>query len=147
MSRFPRLSHSALLAASLLTVCSSHADDFQITIDPSAKGLRIFRAEDLSSPPQSSPRAPATSLFSMFPSKYPWHTVMTTVFWPGEPGNLRSAFDPNWVFNAPNQTQYFFALPYTDIIDSSHTKPEAARIPWFRSSFVCQGKSVLEGRW
>jgi hypothetical protein len=39
-------------------------------------------------------------------------------------------------------------LPYNDVLDSSHTKPEAATVvPWFRRDFVHPGQSVLRGRW
>jgi hypothetical protein len=71
---------------------------------------------------------------------YPWHhQIGTTIFWVGEfphrgdPGTLRSAWDPHWIANAPNQNVFYVALPYNDVLDSSHTKPEAATVvPWFR---------------
>jgi hypothetical protein len=138
------------LAISLALAASAHGDDLSITIDTRSPGLRIFKVQDalLS---QSFDSHPAHELprFSVFGPRYPIHeNILTTVFWPGEPGNLRSAFDANWVFNAPHQNPYFFALPYTDLIDNHTTKPEAASVvPWFKSSFVRQGKSVLEGRW
>jgi hypothetical protein len=76
-----------------------------------------------------------------------------TVFWPGElptatdPGNLQSAFEPYWLENAPHENPFFFALPYVDI-EAGHTKSEASTvIPWFKTAFVRDGKSVLEGRW
>jgi hypothetical protein len=79
--------------------------------------------------------------------------IVTTVFWPGElptatdPGNLQSAFDPYWLENAPHEPPFFFALPYVDI-EAGHTKSEASTvIPWFKTAFVRDGKSVLEGRW
>jgi len=82
------------------------------------------------------------------------HQIGTTIFWVGElphhgdPGNLRSAWDPHWIANPPNQNAFYVALPYNDVLDSSHTKPEAATVvPWFRRDFVRQGQSVLRGRW
>jgi hypothetical protein len=87
--------------------------------------------------------------------RYPWHRqIGTTIFLVGElphrgdPGNLRSAWDPHWIADAPNQNAFYVALPYNDVLDSSHTKPEAATVvPWFRRDFVRQGQSVLRGRW
>ena len=94
-------------------------------------------------------RAPA---FFLSPTR-PWKTVETTVFWagepptPGDPGNLRSAWDPIWHLNALYENPFYFALPYNDI-EAGHTKPEAPSvIPWFRNAFVRDGQSVLEGRW
>jgi hypothetical protein len=64
------------------------------------------------------------------------------------PGNLRSAWDPHWIANAPHENRFYVALPYNDLLDSSHTNPEAAAVvPWFRRSFVRPGQSVLRGRW
>jgi hypothetical protein len=84
-----------------------------------------------------------------FGSKYPWHeNIVTTVFWPQEASNQRSAFNPHWILNAPHENFFFFALPYTDLVDNHTTKPEAAQlVPWFRTAFISQGRSVLHGRW
>lgn len=110
-------------------------------------------------------------------TKYPWRTEITsTVFWIGEEPstknptpNHKSAWDVDWEKNyggcdtpdatkrtanytpaafVPKLNPFYVALPYTDVIDSSHTKPEAAtRIPWFKQRFAREGKSVLKGQW
>jgi hypothetical protein len=70
-----------------------------------------------------------------------------TVFWAGEPGNMRSAFDANWIRNAPHRNPFYVALPYNDV-DNHHTKPEAVSIiPWFKQAFVRDGQSVCKDRW
>jgi hypothetical protein len=87
--------------------------------------------------------------------RYPWHReIGTTIFWVGElahqgdPGNLRSAWDSRWLLTAPRQNPFYVALPFNDIDDRDHTKPEAwAVIPWFRSAFVRDGQSVCKDRW
>jgi len=87
--------------------------------------------------------------------RYPWHhEIGTTIFWVGElphrgdPGNLRSAWDSQWLLTAPRQNPFYVALPFNDIDDHDHTKPEAwAVIPWFRSAFVRDGRSVCKDRW
>jgi hypothetical protein len=86
-----------------------------------------------------------------------WHqNIVTSVFWVGEPprpeirdpGNLRSSFDPDWLVTAKYQSQWYVALPYTDLTAGPHTKPEAASIiPWFRQAFIHDGQSVCNGRW
>ena len=83
---------------------------------------------------------------------YPWHhQIGTTIFWVGElphrcdPGNLRSAWDPHWIANAPSQNVFYVALPYNDVLDSSHTKPEAATVvPWFSRDFVAERKHAAD---
>ena len=93
--------------------------------------------------------------FSLLTSGCPLHTnISTTVFWvgelpsPGDPGNLQSAWDPQWISTATSQTPFYAALPYNDIDGEHHTKAEAARvIPWFKSAFVENGRSVCRGRW
>jgi hypothetical protein len=87
--------------------------------------------------------------------RYPWHReIGTTIFWVGElphrgdPGNLRSAWDSQWLLTAPRQNPFYVALPFNDIDDHDHTKPEAwTVIPWFRSVFVRDGRSVCKDRW
>lgn len=79
--------------------------------------------------------------------------ITSTVFWAGEPprandpGNLTSAWDPVWVWDAPRQNAFYVALPYNDVSEH-HTKPEAPQIiPWFRSVFIRDGQSVCKDRW
>jgi len=87
--------------------------------------------------------------------RYPWHReIGTTIFWVGElahrgdPGNLRSAWDSQWLLTAARQNPFYVALPFNDIDDHDHTKPEAwTVIPWFRSAFVRDGRSVCKDRW
>ena len=84
----------------------------------------------------------------------PWKIGITaTTFWVGEPptptdpGNLASAWDPNWTATSKSQNPFYVALPYNDIV-AGHTKPEARSIvPWFKRAFVKDGQSVLKDRW
>jgi hypothetical protein len=60
---------------------------------------------------------------------------------------MRSAFDANWIQNAPHQNPFYVALPYNDV-DNHHTKPEVVSIiPWFKQAFVRDGQSVCKDRW
>jgi len=66
---------------------------------------------------------------------------------PNDPGNLASAWDPNWTATSKSQNPFYVALPYNDLA-SGHTKPEARSIiPWFKQAFVRDGQSVLKDRW
>jgi hypothetical protein len=93
-------------------------------------------------------------LLRMTPVWSPWKTnITTTVFSvgelpsPGDPGNLKSAWDSQWILNAPKQNPFYVALPYNDV-DEHHAKPEAASIvPWFKSTFVRDGQSVCKDHW
>ena len=116
----------------LALTCSLHAEDDPATWDALAQSIRE--------------RA--------LGGRYPWHhQIGTTVFWVGElphrggSGNLRSAWDPHWIANAPNQNAFYVALPYNDVLDSSHTKPEAATvIPRAKASSEADGlKSGMVG--
>jgi formylglycine-generating enzyme required for sulfatase activity/serine/threonine protein kinase len=108
----------------------------------------------------SRPRSPLT--------RYPWKTdIVATVFWVGNP--LASQWDAKWVTNfggidhpepaqrsesytpigyTPGLNPFYVALPYNDCTDNEQHKPEAAKIiPWFETSFVKPGQSVLRGTW
>jgi hypothetical protein len=84
----------------------------------------------------------------------PWKTgIIATTFCVGEsptpnhPGNLASAWDPNWTATSKSQNPFYVALPYNDVA-GGHTKPEARNIiPWFNQAFVTDGHSVLKDRW
>jgi hypothetical protein len=107
---------------------------------------------------------------------YPWRlAITTTVFWVGEQSlvssaisNEKSAWDSDWFSSyggyddpsiqgrrnfipvdfLPRQNPFYIALPYNDVDEQRHTKPEAAQaIPWFRNAFVRDGRSVCKGRW
>jgi hypothetical protein len=110
-------------------------------------------------------------------SRYPWKTdIVGTVFWIGEDPssgnptpNHKSAWDVNWASNyggvdtpdatkrtvnftptgfVPKLNPFYIALPYNDVIDSSHTKPSAAlKIPWYKQRFTRQGKSIVKDQW
>jgi hypothetical protein len=97
--------------------------------------------------------------------------IVATTFWIGEPtssrnpSNTRSAWDSGWMAHyggedsptqrvdflptgfTPHQNPFYIALPYSDV-SNGHTKPEAAQIiPWFKSSFSQNGRSILKDRW
>jgi hypothetical protein len=66
---------------------------------------------------------------------------------PGDPGNLKSAWNPISNITARYENRFYVALPYNDV-DGHNTKPEAGQvIPWFRNAFVRDGQSVCYGRW
>jgi hypothetical protein len=57
----------------------------------------------------------------------------------------RAGFLPNGF--SPRQNPFYIALPYSDV-SKGQTKPEAAQIiPWFKSSFSQNGRSILKDRW
>lgn len=97
--------------------------------------------------------------------------IVATIFWIGEPSNsgspsnTRSAWDSGWMAHyggedsptqrvdflpngfTPRQNPFYIALPYSDI-SHGQTKPEAAQIiPWYKSSFSQNGRSILKDRW
>jgi hypothetical protein len=102
----------------------------------------------------------------------PWkENIVATIFWIGEPtssgspSNTRSAWDSGWMAHyggsdsptqrvdflpngfIPRQNPFYIALPYSDV-SHGHTKPEAPQvIPWFKSSFSQNGRSILKDRW
>lgn len=117
------------------------------------------------------------SVSTTFPeSGYPWKkNVTATMFWVGEKAarnnpvpNDKSSWDNKWLKNfggydsptyredmsgyrpasfTPQQNPFYVALPYNDV-GKGGTKPEAALvIPWFRTAFEQNGKSVCKGRW
>lgn len=108
-------------------------------------------------------------------SRYPWKTsIVTTVFWIGEPvggnnftPNCSSSWDARWTQSyggydtpdpakrsnyipikfTPRQNPFYVALPYNDVTRGT-TKPEARRvIPWFKEVFEREGQSVCRDRW
>jgi hypothetical protein len=109
--------------------------------------------------------------------KYPWKTnIVATVFWVGEQPtqnnpvpNTGSSWDPVWMktfggFDDPNISArhanyrpasfvpklnpFYIALPYNDVVNYKTTKEEAAKvIPWFKETFVREGRSVCHNRW
>jgi hypothetical protein len=111
------------------------------------------------------------------PTKYPWKkNIVGTVFWVGElptqnnpTPNTGSSWDPKWMQTfggyddpavtarhvafrplnfVPKENPFYVALPYNDVINYKTTKPEAAKIiPWFKDTFVREGKSVCHNRW
>jgi hypothetical protein len=103
--------------------------------------------------------------------------IVTTVFWVGRgasdksqggQGSTDSAWDTKWVehyggYDDPNPSKrkefapaafipklnpFYIALPYNDVASDRTTKPEAkVVIPWFKTAFVDEGKSVCRDRW
>ena len=107
--------------------------------------------------------------------KYSWRTdIVTTVFWIGEEPtennpvpNTKSSWDVNWVQNyggidspdaasrknylpvtfTPRENPFYCALPYNDVTHEG-TKPEASLvIPWFKTTFSQDRRSVCKDRW
>lgn len=109
--------------------------------------------------------------------QYAWKTnIVGTVFWVGElptennpVPNTGSSWDPNWMKTfggyddpdtaarhpayrpagfVPKLNPFYVALPYNDCVDYKTTKTEASKvIPWYKETFVRQGKSVCHNRW
>ena len=110
-------------------------------------------------------------------TRYPWKLdIVATVFWVGEQPtannptpNHKSSWDTNWAINyggfddpdpakrredftpvgfTPGLNPFYVALPYNDCLNYKTHKPEAAKIiPWFKTSFIKSGKTVLRGTW
>ncbi len=107
--------------------------------------------------------------------RYPWRTnIVTTVFWIGEEPtennpvpNTRSSWDINWVRNyggvdspepasrknyiplafTPRENPFYCALPYNDVTQE-RTKPEVPLVvPWFKTAFSQERRSICKGRW
>ena len=128
----------------LLLAATAHADDMSpllhdaLSVCPSHDFKATLKADQLFQPSRA------------------WKLGITsTVFWAGEPpraetgdpGNVKSAWDAGWVWNAPRQNPFYVALPYNDVSEH-HTKPEAAQVvPWFRLVFIRDGESVCKDRW
>ena len=116
---------------------------------------------------------PTTSRSLGVSGRYPWKTGIVTIpFWIGKPAKGRtarngSAWDPKWKDNfggvdkpdpesrknfapakfTPRLNPFYIALPYNDVAGGA-TKPEARQvIPWFKETFVQDGKSVCRDRW
>ena len=48
----------------------------------------------------------------------------------------------------PGLNPFYVSLPYNDCVNVGQHKPEAAKIiPWFKTSFVKAGRTVLRGTW
>jgi formylglycine-generating enzyme required for sulfatase activity len=105
-------------------------------------------------------------------TRHPWRTdIVSRVFCIGgkTTGSQSSAWDANWMANyggfddpdpaqrtaefapkgfTPGLNPFYVALPYNDCLSYEQHKPEAAKIiPWFKTSFVKPGRSVLRGTW
>ena len=157
----------ALPLVGLLLAASAHAQDvMDLTM--------TFRQSLLNQAMSSRTSVRLTSqrpVFSSFGSKYRCHTVTSTIFWIGEPakrddpGNCSSAFDHEWLTHyggcdsptqrfgllparfVPLQNPFYIALPVSDILNG-RTLPEAEKwIPWYHSTFVRDGQSILKDRW
>lgn len=109
-------------------------------------------------------------------SRYPWKTeIVATVFWVGETPtqnnpttNTKSSWDTQWMQSyggfddpdptkrtsnytpaafVPKQNPFYIALPYNDLVDSSTTKADAMKIPWYQQRFKQRGKSIIKSQW
>jgi hypothetical protein len=76
----------------------------------------------------------------------------SSVFWcgelpsPGDPGNLRLAYDPAWLQHYHSETAFFAAVPSCDV-ENGHTKESAKHIPWYQMMFIRDGQSIMKDRW
>jgi hypothetical protein len=141
----------------------------------SLSGLSASRQQAPAGP--SLPSVFAPTLPRTAYTRYPWKTdIVATVFWVGEQPtqnnptpNDKSSWDVNWAKNyggyddpdpakrgedftpkgfTPNLNPFYIALPYNDCLNYKTHKPEASKIiPWFKTSFVKSGQSVLRGAW
>jgi hypothetical protein len=107
-------------------------------------------------------------------TEHPWRrNIRATLFWVGEKATPRnptpndaSSWDPTWQESfggvdsptqregycphafIPQQTPFYIALPYNDLLPGSGHKAEAAEvIPWFWKLHDGPTKSVCHGRW
>lgn len=107
-------------------------------------------------------------------SKGPWRrNIRATIFWVGEDASARnptpnhaSSWDPKWKENyggldhpedrkgylpaafVPQQTPFYIALPYNDLLPGGGHHPEASEvIPWFWKLHEGPHQSVCHGRW
>lgn len=133
-------------------------------------GVPLASAGAAAGPKVFAPSLPRTAY-----TRYPWKTdIVATVFWAGEmptannpTPNHQSSWDVNWAKNfggydnpdpaqrtadftpkgfTPGLNPFYVALPYNDCLSYKKHKPEAAKIiPWFKTSFVKPGRSVLRG--
>jgi hypothetical protein len=143
------------VALLILLAGTAHSGEsmLSLTLQMRHDALLQYKAPTFGKSATLEPSKPKETLFSMF-TRYPLHKdIQTTVFWCGEkpyrhdPGNLRSAYDPNWLIHHANENPFYAAVPYCDL-DKGHTKPEAAsQVPWFRQRFQADGVSVMKGHW
>lgn len=161
---------SVNLLASTLGICGLCIFS-QAPASPPASSQITASLERLSNP------SPLESLTAGVTQKYPWKTrIVGTVFWVGEQPtennpvpNTSSSWDPKWMQTfggfddpdvsaraagyrpagfVPKLNPFYVALPYNDCVNYKTTKEEAAKIiPWFKKTFVREGKSVCHNRW
>ena len=156
---FVFLSTSALedFAIAKEKICEQRKDSVQVSVDNSEHPKPISHPtfSVYSGVPRSlNLHSPVTPSSGYLTTPRPWKTGITaTTFWVGEPptpddpGNLASAWDPNWTTTSKGQNPFYVALPYNDVA-GGHTKPEARSIiPWFKQAFVRDGQSVLKNKW
>jgi len=99
----------------------------------------------------------------------PWKSVMTTLFWVGEPADSDNAYitntesywdekweahyggidDPNCRYGygpcgfAAKENPFYFALPYGEYDDNGNLKSAAKRVPWYGKD----SQQLLKNRW
>lgn len=142
----------------------------------SASALTAARQAATTTQEGGVPRVFAPTMPRTTYSRYPWKTgIVATVFWVGETPtqnnprtNTKSSWDTQWMQNyggfddpdptkrtanyipaafVPKQNPFYIALPYNDVLDSSTTKPDAVKIPWYQQRFKQRGKSIIKGQW
>lgn len=161
---------SIQIIVALTAATAAHGEEQIVSLLLTLKHDELLRVQQHQPPPGSVPPRPL--LFtSLFTSPAPWHTgVTSTEFWIGEratrndPGNCSSAWVHDWktryggvdnpagrrgflpIGFIPRQNPFYVALPYNDI-EGGHTKTEAAQIPWFKETYIRNGRSVCHGHW
>ncbi len=163
-----------LVCITALFVAAADAQaPYQSTADFAKYAMKLRQSALLSMEPRVV--MPTASRTLSVSGTYPWKTgIVTTVFWIGEPAggnnpvhNVSSSWDLNWLGSfggydnpnptsrrnfmavgfTPRQNPFYIALPYNDVTRGI-TKPEAKQvIPWFKTDFTQEGKSICRDRW
>jgi hypothetical protein len=173
---FPGISSPRLLTAgAVLFVCAAAFAEtpYQSSADFAKYAMKLRESAILRMEPQVV--IPTASRTLSVSGRYPWKTgIVTTTFWVGESAsqnnpvhNHSSSWDVNWGQSfggfdnpdisarrnfipanfVPRQNPFYIALPYNDVTRGT-TKPEAKLvIPWFKSTFEREGKSICRDRW
>jgi hypothetical protein len=164
-----------LAACAVLFACADAGAEtpYQSSADFAKYAMKLRESAILRLEPQVV--IPTNSRLLSISGRYPWKMgIITTTFWIGEAAaennpvhNVSSSWDINWMQSfggydnpnptarrnfipvgfVPRQNPFYIALPYNDVTRGT-TKPEAkVVIPWFRETWVGEGKSICRDRW